>query len=504
MGSSEPGTTAGVTERVTIVIPVYGDWNSLRACISSVIAQADPATFDVLIVNDCGPDATVIEAGIMAMILNRPTFRYARNPRNLGFVRTCNRAVFELDTTENDVLLLNSDTVLTPGALDEMIRILSLSPWHGAVCPRSNDATIASIPFFQTDRYARRDARRAREVHGAISAELPEYTTAPVAVGFCFLTRRSLIERFGLFDEVFGRGYNEENDYCLRINQQGYSSVLANRAFVEHAGSASFGVAERAALESTNAQTLAQRYPFFPASVVTFIHYGYDAVDRFADLLVPPSQRRTVRLLVDITGCGNDAQAVESTTQALEAFVTARMGLDVDVSVLAEHSQHDLFAFRDSEIALVDPGDSEGIFDAAIVLSPVRSIQQLDRLRRCCLRWILVGDDERPPSTRSTVEDPLGAIAIREGRASADLVLEGPIPDSAVEILRKVYKLSSNAVDRDTLRARDRHIASLVRVWEHESARGNAFEQLLTTARSSLVHRVVGRVARLARGHRNH
>jgi GT2 family glycosyltransferase len=50
-----------------------------------------------------------------------------------------------------------------------------------------------------------------------------------------------VIENFGLLDERYGRGYNEENDFCSRINRFGYSAIRANRAYVFHHESQSFG-----------------------------------------------------------------------------------------------------------------------------------------------------------------------------------------------------------------------------------------------------------------------
>ena len=101
----------------------------------------------MLLVNDSGPDADAIEASLLAQIKGWGSIRYERNERNLGFVGTCNRAVTELDATDNDILLLNSDTVTTPKFLEEMSTVLHLSPLHGIVCPRSNDAVIASFPY---------------------------------------------------------------------------------------------------------------------------------------------------------------------------------------------------------------------------------------------------------------------------------------------------------------------------------------------------------------------
>ena len=87
---------------VTIVVPIYGDLPTLTACVESLKQNVDLERNRVLLVNDCGPDADVIEASLLAQIEGWSSIRYERNERNLGFVGTCNRAVTELDTTDND------------------------------------------------------------------------------------------------------------------------------------------------------------------------------------------------------------------------------------------------------------------------------------------------------------------------------------------------------------------------------------------------------------------
>ena len=121
---------------VTLVIPIYGDLESLLRCIDSVFDTVDLDVNRLLLINDCGPDADQIEAAVLLRITGRSGVRYERNDHNLGFVMTCNRAVFELDTSDNDVLLLNSDARLLPGALDEMIAVLHTDEKHGVVHPR--------------------------------------------------------------------------------------------------------------------------------------------------------------------------------------------------------------------------------------------------------------------------------------------------------------------------------------------------------------------------------
>lgn len=272
---------------ITIVVPVYGDAESLMACLRSLIATVDTERDSVLLVNDCGPDADQIESVVLALVGDRPGFRYERNESNLGFVGTCNRAVLELDTSGNDILLLNSDTVTTPGWLDELAAVLHDDPRHGIVCARSTNATIASLPFRLRDPHSPRTLERTLSVAAELRDRLPRYSYPPVAMGFCFLVRRELIDRFGLFDEAFAPGYGEENDFCLRMRTEGFLSVMAHRAVVGHEGARSFTSARRARLRAAHERILATRHPRYSELVREYLWCSIDPVDAFADVLSP-------------------------------------------------------------------------------------------------------------------------------------------------------------------------------------------------------------------------
>ncbi|GEP28418.1 glycosyltransferase [Cryobacterium levicorallinum] len=375
--------------RITIVVPVYGDWASLRNCIAALIEHAPAADYDVLIINDCGPDADLMEAGVLGMIFGHPNFRYERNPVNLGFVRTCNRAAFELDRTSNDLLLLNSDTRITAGALDEMRRVLSLSERHAVVCPRSNDATIATIPFYQRDRFADRDEARTERVFAAIAPSLPRYYTTPVAIGFCFLIRRSLVANNGLFDEVFGLGYNEENDFCLRLNALGYSSLIANHALVYHVGSTSFGTEQRATLEAENSKILHARYPFYPAAVTDFINNEYAVLDRFADIITHPNGPGK-KVLIDLHHLSLAFDGSTKNALSFLQFVAAEVdSATFAVTVAAPQDVIDFFDLRSYGLRVLAYGDIAEVFDVGIAIAPVTALGQITTLNRFCAKWVV-------------------------------------------------------------------------------------------------------------------
>jgi GT2 family glycosyltransferase len=246
-------------KEVTIIVPIYGDWPSLKACVISLQRYTSPSQ-SVLLVNDCGPDVDRIERRLLRLIENNPTYRYERNPRNLGFVKSCNRAVFELDHTDNDILLLNSDAEITEGAVQEMIQVLHRADNIASVSPRSNNATIFSIPF---DPHTLKilPPKESHDVYLRLKDTLPEVYETPTTHGFCMLIRRSVIKKYGLFDEAFGIGYGEENDFCMRVRKHGYTHAIANWAYVYHEGSKSFSVELRNERANKNAKLIDERYP---------------------------------------------------------------------------------------------------------------------------------------------------------------------------------------------------------------------------------------------------
>lgn len=249
-----------MTQRVNVVVPVYADWKSLRRCISSLTKNYREKTWvDVYFVNDSGPEADRLERRITSAIKDVSNFYYKRNKTNLGFVKNCNNAVFKLVKDKKaDVLLLNSDTIVTDGFLEELQRILYSQSDIGVVNPRSNNATIWSVPM--DARYAARP-KKSYKLWKELKKQIPEKYISPTAHGFCMLIRREVIDKIGLFDEAYGVGYGEENDFTMRALSNGWKCASANYAYVFHYGSRSFGNKTRDLQGQRNSEILLKRYP---------------------------------------------------------------------------------------------------------------------------------------------------------------------------------------------------------------------------------------------------
>jgi glycosyltransferase involved in cell wall biosynthesis len=248
--------------RADVVIPIYADVEVTRACIDAVLRHSGESLRSLILVNDCSPDAAMYPM-LRELRAADPRVVLLENDVNLGFVGTSNRG---LAIRGGDVVLLNSDTRVTEGWLKELLDVAYLNDRICAVVPLSNNATICSVPAFCMETKAQELEGKPLELEGFS----PRYTEVPTGVGFCLLLRHVALNMLGGLDPAYGRGYNEENDWCLRAQRLGLQIVRANRAFVYHLGSISFGE-ERNELERLNARRLHARYPHYPEHVGSFV-----------------------------------------------------------------------------------------------------------------------------------------------------------------------------------------------------------------------------------------
>jgi GT2 family glycosyltransferase len=145
-----------------------------------------------------------------------------------------------MEMTRGNVVLLNSDTILTPGWLIGLQRCLAADTGIATATPWTNNGEIASIPRFC---HANPVPAQLDAVAAVIAATgQPRYPEIPTAVGFCMAISRSAIESLGLFNQaLFGLGYGEENDFSMRARSAGMKNVLCDDVYVAHVGGRSFG-----------------------------------------------------------------------------------------------------------------------------------------------------------------------------------------------------------------------------------------------------------------------
>ena len=258
---SPQGTRLNGEYPIDVVVPIYNACEDFERCLYSLFKHQD--MYRIILIDDCSTDKRIKELLDTLQEHQSERFEVIENEENLGYVKTVNKGI---RMAKNDVILLNSDTIVTGGWARKM-RTCAYSRDHIAtVTPFTNNGTECSIP----------EMGRNNEIPEGFTidsfAELVEncsvcwYPALVTAVGFCMYIRRVIIEEIGYFDEVnFGRGYGEENDFSLRATRKGYKNVLCDNAFVFHKGAASFSNSRNALIQKS-AMVLEKLYPdFWPA-----------------------------------------------------------------------------------------------------------------------------------------------------------------------------------------------------------------------------------------------
>jgi GT2 family glycosyltransferase/glycosyltransferase involved in cell wall biosynthesis len=250
--------------RTDVIIPVYRGREQTLSCIDAVLATVD-ATAQVVVVDDAADDPALVAALDALAADDRITL--LRNADNQGFVASVNRAA-ALNPT-HDVVLLNSDTRVFDDWLPRLRAAAYSGSAVGTVTPLSNSGTIASYPRAQG---APINPDEGAALHAlASSTHSGTRVAVPVGVGFCLYVRRDCLSEVGEFDAaVFGHGYGEETDFCLRAHRAGWSHRLAADVFVYHAGGLSFG-ARRAALLERSARLINMRHPGYDRFIASFL-----------------------------------------------------------------------------------------------------------------------------------------------------------------------------------------------------------------------------------------
>ncbi|MCX5743974.1 MAG: glycosyltransferase family 2 protein, partial [Proteobacteria bacterium] len=108
--------------RIAVITPMFNEGASIRRTLASILAQDYPKSkVEIIVVDDCSTDDSYEHA--VDALRGIPNTRVLRNVTNLGKRRSINRAVEA--TTAEVVVSIDSDVVVEPAAIRQMIRCFS-------------------------------------------------------------------------------------------------------------------------------------------------------------------------------------------------------------------------------------------------------------------------------------------------------------------------------------------------------------------------------------------
>lgn len=254
-------------QQVLVCIPVYNAFSEALVCLESVVRHSSDK-IEILVIDDASPEGEFSKL-IQTNLKIKERVKVIRNASNLGFVKTCNRALLEF-AAERDVILLNSDTEVTQRWIEKLQQAAYSKPKVATVTPLTNNGTICSAPKFGVDNQL--PANYSLEQFAALveRVSIREYPELPTCVGFCVYIRYAAIKTIGGFDaEAFGKGYGEENDFSCRARKAGFIDILDDSTFIWHKGNMSFK-STRNDLSASATAIIKKRHPSYFGAVGRF------------------------------------------------------------------------------------------------------------------------------------------------------------------------------------------------------------------------------------------
>jgi GT2 family glycosyltransferase len=255
---SRPPASGARRPPVDIVIPAHDAHDDVVRCLGSVLSTLAPGDRLILVDDGSASPTRDLCADTAARNAN---VHLLRRPEGSGFSKAANAGL--LATTADYVIVLNSDTEVSSGWIDKLVRCADSGPSIGIVGPLSNAAAGQSIP---TTVPADNQLPVGYDLT-AINLYLETWSEGtcvplmPVLSGFCLLIARRVLDEVGPFDETaFPLGYGEDRDYCFRAVDAGYDLAIATNTYVAHAHSKSYGPSAAATLRTRSAVTLTERY----------------------------------------------------------------------------------------------------------------------------------------------------------------------------------------------------------------------------------------------------
>ena len=219
--------------RVSVIVLTYDNLEFTQACLHSLEVHTQYPNWELLLVDNASTDGTQEFLADYAERNSRA--RLIQNEGNLGFAAGNNRG---LEAADGEYLvILNNDTYVTRGWLLDLTRHMRRDPKLGLVGPVTNN--IGNEARIAID-YADMDEMQRGAVAYTSKHAREEFDVRLVAF-FCAAMPRSVYERVGGLDERFGLGFFEDDDYCRRVEQEGFRIAIAEDVFVHHHLSASFG-----------------------------------------------------------------------------------------------------------------------------------------------------------------------------------------------------------------------------------------------------------------------
>jgi O-antigen biosynthesis protein len=252
---------------VSIVIPCLGMLEYTKLCVPSVLRHSRPP-FELIFLDIGSLDGTAeflagLKMGLAGIntAAGKPVgsdgvrIHIERTPTDLGMKDACRRALQE--ARGEYIVLLNNDTVVTNGWLNQLIGLATYTMAIGLVGPMSNMAAppqlVEPVPYRSSvnpgiDRLSANGDGELVDVPEVESFALSlrkeqqgNWLYAERLGGFCVLMKREVLDKVGpVLDEWSDLRLFDSDILSSKASQKGFSMAVCRDLFVHHFGTRMF------------------------------------------------------------------------------------------------------------------------------------------------------------------------------------------------------------------------------------------------------------------------
>lgn len=219
--------------KVSIIIPVYNQFNYTYNCLYAILKNTVNVEYEVIVADDCSDDKTKeidhIVFGITVI----------HNKKNIRFLLNCNNAA--IYAKGKYILFLNNDTQVQYNWLLPLVSLIE----------GDNNIGMVGSKLVYPDGYL-------QEAGGIVWNDGSAYNYGnrenPDSYEYCYvkevdyisgasiMIKASVWKKIGGFDPIYSPGYYEDTDLAFEVRKKGYKVCLQPESVVAHFEGVSNGV----------------------------------------------------------------------------------------------------------------------------------------------------------------------------------------------------------------------------------------------------------------------
>ncbi len=225
--------------KVCIIIPTKDRVDVLRTCIGSILRRSSYNNYSIMIVDNSSVERETFE--YYNSLKDNPKISILEYDRPFNFSAINNYAVSKANS--EFLVLLNNDTeVISPDWIEEMLGFGQREDVGavGALLYYSNDTVQHAGIIIGIKGVAGHSHKYYTKDSGGYFGRLKTVQNVSAVTGACMMTKKSIFEEIGGFDENMSHAFNDV-DYCLKMREKGYLVIYTPYAELHHHESLSRG-----------------------------------------------------------------------------------------------------------------------------------------------------------------------------------------------------------------------------------------------------------------------